>query len=69
MSRSARMRPAVINRGITGIEPLLWASDYPHPEGTWPDTRATIERLFADVSAEERAAIVGGTTAKLYGLG
>jgi predicted TIM-barrel fold metal-dependent hydrolase len=60
---------AVINRGITGIEPLLWASDYPHPEGTWPETRATIERLFADVSESERAAIVGGTTAKLYGLG
>jgi predicted TIM-barrel fold metal-dependent hydrolase len=60
---------AVINRGITGVEPLLWASDYPHPEGTWPETRATIDRLFADVDADERAAIVGGTTARLYGLG
>jgi predicted TIM-barrel fold metal-dependent hydrolase len=23
----------VVNRDFTGVEPLLWASDYPHPEG------------------------------------
>jgi predicted TIM-barrel fold metal-dependent hydrolase len=60
---------AVINRSITGIDPLLWASDYPHPEGTWPETQATLTRLFGDVSDDERDAIVGGTTARLYRLG
>ena len=60
---------AVLNRGITGVEPLLWASDYPHPEGTWPETKSTLARLFADVDEDERNAIVGGTTARLYRLG
>jgi len=60
---------AIHNRAITGVDPLLWASDYPHPEGTWPHTRETLDRLFSDVDARERDAIVGGTTAKLYGLG
>jgi hypothetical protein len=58
----------VVNRGFTGVEPLLWASDYPHPEGTWPHTRATLDRIFADVGADEKAAIVGGTAAALYGF-
>jgi predicted TIM-barrel fold metal-dependent hydrolase len=58
----------VHNRHFTGVEPLLWASDYPHPEGTWPHTRETIERIFAGVGPSERAAIVGGTAASLYGF-
>ena len=33
----------VVNRDFTGIEPLLWASDYPHPEGTWPHTQETLD--------------------------
>ena len=58
----------VHNRDFTGVEPLLWASDYPHPEGTWPHTRETIGRIFAGVGASDRAAIVGGTAASLYGF-
>lgn len=53
---------------ITGTEPLLWGSDFPHPEGTWPHSRAVTDRLFADVSPEDKAAIVGGNMARLYGL-
>src|SRR5262249_47627816 len=30
---------AVHNRRFTGIAPLLWGSDYPHPEGTFPRSR------------------------------
>ena len=59
----------VVNRGFTGVEPLLWASDYPHPEGTWPHTQETLARIFAGVDEVERAAIVGATTARLYGMG
>ena len=45
----------VVNRDFTGIESLLWASDYPHPEGTWPHTRETLERIFAACPARPRA--------------
>ncbi len=58
----------VVNRGYTGIEPLLWASDYPHPEGTWPHTQATLDRIFADVPEAERDLVTYSTTARLYGL-
>jgi predicted TIM-barrel fold metal-dependent hydrolase len=56
----------VENRAFTGVEPLLWASDYPHPEGTWPHTKETLARIFGHVPDEERAAITGGTTQALY---
>lgn len=58
----------VVNREFTGVAPLLWASDYPHPEGTWPYTQQTLERIFAGVDAEPRRRITYETTAKLYGL-
>jgi predicted TIM-barrel fold metal-dependent hydrolase len=58
----------VVNRGFTGVEPLLWASDYPHPEGTWPHTQETLERIFAGVDDDERRRITFDTTARLYGL-
>jgi predicted TIM-barrel fold metal-dependent hydrolase len=58
----------VVNRGFTGVEPLLWASDYPHPEGTWPHTRETLDRIFAGVPEDETELIIGGTAARLYGF-
>ena len=30
---------AINNRAITGIETLMWGNDYPHPEGTWPESQ------------------------------
>jgi predicted TIM-barrel fold metal-dependent hydrolase len=58
----------VVNRELTGIEPLLWASDYPHPEGTWPHTQETLTRIFAGVDERERRLITIDNTARLYGL-
>ena len=58
----------VVNRDFTGVEPLLWASDYPHPEGTWPHTQETLGRIFATVDPAERHRITYETTARLYGL-
>jgi predicted TIM-barrel fold metal-dependent hydrolase len=58
----------VVNRDFTGVEPLLWASDYPHPEGTWPHTRETLARIFVGVDEDERRRITFETTARLYGL-
>ncbi len=61
-------RAPLLTREITGIEPLLWASDYPHPEGTFPHSQEVVERIFAGVPADEMHAIVGGNAARLYGV-
>jgi predicted TIM-barrel fold metal-dependent hydrolase len=59
---------AIACRNITGVETLLWASDYPHPEATSPRSREVVDALFRGVSDEDRAAITGGNLAKLFGL-
>ena len=59
---------AVACREITGVETLLWSSDYPHPESTFPHSRGVVDNLFKDVSDADRAAIIGGNLAKLYNV-
>jgi len=61
-------RAPLLTREITGVEPLLWASDYPHPEGTFPESQAVVERIFEGVPEDEMLAIVGGNAARLYGV-
>jgi len=47
---------------------LLWASDYPHPDSVWPNSRAAIERQMKDLSPEMRGKLTRDNAAKLYGL-
>jgi predicted TIM-barrel fold metal-dependent hydrolase len=58
----------VENRRFTGVESLIWGSDYPHPEGTWPNSRASLEEQLAGVPDDERAQMTGGTAARLFGF-
>jgi predicted TIM-barrel fold metal-dependent hydrolase len=47
---------------------LLWASDYPHPDSVWPNSRAAIERQMSDLSPEMRRKLTHDNAAALYGL-
>jgi uncharacterized protein len=48
---------------------LLWASDYPHPDGVWPHSREAVERQMKDLTPEMRKKLAHDNAAKLYGLG
>ncbi|MCU1460896.1 MAG: hypothetical protein JWO37_971 [Acidimicrobiales bacterium] len=61
-------RAPINNREITGVEPLMWASDYPHPEGTWPESQSVVERIFKGVPDHEVDAIAGLNAKALYKL-
>ena len=47
---------------------LLWASDYPHPDSTWPNSRAAIARQMAGLTPELRRKLTRDNAARLYGL-
>ena len=47
---------------------LMWGSDYPHADGTWPDSRKIVSEAFGDLPAEDAARLVGGNTARLYNI-
>jgi predicted TIM-barrel fold metal-dependent hydrolase len=54
------------DRDLIGVDNILWGSDYPHPECTFPHSRQVLETVLADCSEEEKAKIVGGNTARIY---
>jgi len=58
----------VRDRHIIGVENLLWGSDDPHFESTFPRSRQIIEEILVECTEEERAKIVGGNAARVYHL-
>lgn len=61
-------RRDVAVRGTVGAGRLMWGSDYPHDEGTYPASKEAVSRVFADVDPAETRAMLGGNAAELYGF-
>jgi len=59
---------AAAARHEIGVEKLLWGSDYPHIEGTWPHTKERLQQVFAAVPREEVTRMLGGNAAEVYGF-
>lgn len=53
-------------RNMPGARNIMWSSDYPHSETSWPDSRAAIERCMAGIPEEDRYRMVCGTAKELY---
>ena len=51
-----------------GVENLLWGSDYPHYEGSWPNSARCIHDALDGVPEAEARAILGGNAARIYGF-
>jgi predicted TIM-barrel fold metal-dependent hydrolase len=51
-----------------GVENLMWASDYPHIDSTWPRSREVIARDFGAGRAAAGAHSRGATPPRLYGF-
>jgi predicted TIM-barrel fold metal-dependent hydrolase len=45
---------------------MMWGSDYPHSESTFPQSRKILAEILAGVPEAERAKIAGGNTARVY---
>jgi predicted TIM-barrel fold metal-dependent hydrolase len=56
-------------RDLIGVDNLMWGSDYPHAESTFPRSRAILTRTLARVPEEEAAKIVAGNANRVYGFG
>jgi predicted TIM-barrel fold metal-dependent hydrolase len=56
------------DRHVIGVDNLLWGSDYPHVESTFPRSRQIIEEVLGDCTEEEKAKIAGGNAARIYHL-
>ena len=50
------------------VEHLMWSTDYPHTGTDWPNSRVTIDRVFAGVPADEVRQMLHGNCKRLYRL-
>ncbi len=55
-------------RDAIGVDNMMWGSDYPHSESTFPQSRKILAEILAGVPEEEQDKIAGGNTARLYGF-
>jgi predicted TIM-barrel fold metal-dependent hydrolase len=51
-----------------GEDNILWGSDYPHPDGIWPDSARVIEDDLGGLEERVRRKITCQNAGKLYGL-
>jgi len=47
---------------------VLWATDFPHSDGTYPHSRRVMAEVTAGLSAEDRVRITHDNAAALYGI-
>lgn len=50
------------------VDNLMWANDYPHHEGSWPHSAASIERQMSGLTDDSRAKILGLNAQRVFGL-
>lgn len=55
-------------REVFGVGALMWGSDYPHTESTFPRSRQILDRILADVTEDEARRIACTNCADLYGF-
>jgi uncharacterized protein len=61
-------RPGILTLETTGSEVLMWGSDYPHNDSTWPQSQRVIEEMFRGIADADRDKIIYANAASLYGL-
>ena len=49
-----------------GVENVLFESDYPHGDGTWPDTQHVMDKLLGALPVEQIRMIAHENASKLY---
>jgi uncharacterized protein len=51
---------------LLGEDNIMWGSDFPHPDGVWPDSQEYIQRELGHLPESIRKKIVCDNAGKLY---
>ena len=68
MAPSLTVRKDLEARHEVGVDRILWGSDYPHHEGSFPHNRLAVRLLFHDLPEDEVRAMTSLNAARLYGF-
>jgi predicted TIM-barrel fold metal-dependent hydrolase len=58
----------VMARTRLGVDNILWATDYPHPDSTWPDSKKVVADHFEGVPDGETRKMISENAIRLYRL-
>ena len=53
---------------VLGEDNLMYGTDYPHIDGTWPDSHAEFEKNYGALKPEHKEKLAWRNAARLYGL-
>lgn len=53
---------------FVGADSCMWASDYPHTDSTFPNSRQAIEEALGALSVDDRRKVTATNCARLYGF-
>jgi predicted TIM-barrel fold metal-dependent hydrolase len=66
---AGQLRPYEIGlRHHIGVETVMFGHDFPHSEGTWPNSREWLRLILRGVSERDTRLMLGENTARLYGF-
>jgi uncharacterized protein len=51
-----------------GVETLMWGSDYPHPDGVWPESAKYISEQFKHLPDDVTHKMTCENAGRFYGL-
>ena len=63
---STMSKEEIRRRHILGCDVVMWGTDYPHPEGTWPHTQERLRGDFGGIPVEDARKLLGETAARCY---
>ncbi|WP_020694374.1 amidohydrolase family protein [Reyranella massiliensis] len=53
---------------LLGVDNVMWGSDFPHPDGIWPDSQEFLDKELSGVGADVRRKVTRDNAIKLYQL-
>ena len=59
---------AHLTRQIIGEDNLLWGSDYPHVDSTWPCSIEVLSEMFEGIDSSVYRKIIYDNVKRLYGI-
>jgi predicted TIM-barrel fold metal-dependent hydrolase len=55
-------------RNAIGVDRIMWGSDFPHDEGTFPHSREALAHTYAGIDPAEVTKMIGANAAEVYGF-
>ena len=56
------------DRNAVGVDKIMWGSDFPHEEGTYPHTREALAHTYSGIDPKEVSKMLAGNAAEVYGF-